>query len=143
MRTAPGEGRREGSPKGTTDPPPSPPPQSSVLVQSVFAGVSRMHGRLGLLLVNSLSSPFSSSFFQLTKFLGEGVMGVLLFFLSTTHLNFLAHLHTHALLPISSHQGNGIAPVSIFLFHPDYILLLSSNPSDPCPKCVLHFILCC
>ena len=66
-------------------------------------------------------------------------MGVLLFFLSTTHLNFLAHLHTHA-LPISSHQGNGIAPVSIFLFHPDYHLLPSS---DPCPKCILHFILCC
>ena len=41
-------------------------------------------------------------------------MGVLLFLLSTTRVNFLAHLHTHAhaLLPISSHQGNGIAPVS-------------------------------
>ena len=39
-------------------------------------------------------------------------MGVLLFLLSTTHVNFPAHLHTHALLPISSHQGNGIAPVS-------------------------------
>ena len=65
-------------------------------------------------------------------------MGVLLFLLSTTHVNFPAHLHTTHALPISSHQGNGIAPVSIFLFHPDYFLLPSP---DPCPKCALHMLL--
>ena len=59
-------------------------------------------------------------------------MGVLLFLLSTTRVNFPAHLHTHALLPISSHQGNGIAPVSFS----DYFLLPSS---DPFPKCALHY----